>query len=54
MLGRQVTLATTAFGLTRTVFVTVFGKGRDISFPDGTSIEVQLAPGRSAGSLTKE
>jgi len=42
--GRYVTVAITVYGLTRTVYAAVFGKGREISFPDGTSIQVQLAP----------
>jgi len=49
-LGRQVTLATTVLGLTRTAYSAVFGKGREISFQSGTSIEVQLAPGSRATS----
>jgi hypothetical protein len=44
-LGRYVTVATAAIGLTRTVYSTVFAKGRDISFPIDTPIQVQLAPG---------
>jgi len=42
-LGRFVTVGTTAFGLTRTVYSTVFAKGTEISFPIDTSIHVQLA-----------
>ena len=44
-LGHDVTLATTIYGLARTGISAIFGKGKDISFPSGTSIEVQLAPG---------
>ena len=47
-LGRYVSVGTTAFGLTQTAYTAVFGKGRDISFPKGTSIQIQLAPGPSA------
>ena len=47
-LGRYVTVTTTAYGLARTVYVTVFGKGREISFPSGTSIQVQLTQERRA------
>jgi hypothetical protein len=46
--GRYVTVGITAFGLTRTAYSSIFGKGREISFPSGTSIEVQLAPGPGA------
>jgi hypothetical protein len=44
-LGRYVTVTTAVLGLTRTVYSTVFAKGRDISFPVDTPIQVQLAPG---------
>jgi hypothetical protein len=44
-LGRYVTVTTAAFGLARTVYSTVFAKGRDIAFPMDTPIQVQLAPG---------
>jgi hypothetical protein len=53
-LGRYVTVATAAFGLTQTVYSTVFAKGRDISFPRDTSIQVQLAPGPGATSHRQE
>jgi hypothetical protein len=46
-LGRPFTLATTSFGLARTLYATVFAKGREISFPVDTAIQVQLAPGPS-------
>jgi hypothetical protein len=53
-LGRHVTLATTVYGLTRTVVTSVFGKGREVSFPSGTAIEVRLAPGRGASPNQEE
>ena len=53
-LGRYVTVATAAVGLTRTVYSTVFAKGREISFPMDTSIQVQLAPGPSPNDNQQE
>ena len=53
-LGRYVTVATAAVGLTRTVYSTVFAKGRDISFPLATPIQVQLAPGPSVNNNQQE
>jgi hypothetical protein len=44
-LGRPFTLATASFGLARTVYSTIFARGREISFPVDTGIEIQLAPG---------
>jgi hypothetical protein len=52
--GRYVTVATAAFGLTRTVYSTVFAKGRDISFPLDTPIQVQLAPGPNVSNNQEE
>jgi hypothetical protein len=52
--GRYVTVATAAFGLTRTVYSTVFAKGRDISFPLDTPIQVQLAPGPNVSNNQQE
>jgi hypothetical protein len=46
-LGRPFTLATASIGLARTLYSTVFAKGREISFPIDTAIQVQLAPGPS-------
>lgn len=51
-LGRYATITTAALGLARTGYSTIFGKGRDISFPADTPIQVQLAPG--AGSKRQE
>jgi hypothetical protein len=44
-LGRPFTLATASVGLARTVYSAVFARGREISFPIDTAIQVQLAPG---------
>jgi hypothetical protein len=52
--GRYATVATAAFGLTRSVYSTVFAKGRDISFPIDTPIQVQLAPGPSTNNNQQE
>jgi hypothetical protein len=46
-LGRPFMVATGAVGLARTVYAAVFAKGREISFPADTSIQIQLAPGPS-------
>jgi hypothetical protein len=43
--GRPVTIATTVIGLGRTVYSTVFAKGREISFPADTAIRLQLGAG---------
>ena len=53
-LGRYVTVATAALGVTRTVYVTVFAKGRDISLPRDTSMQVQLAPGPGKNNNPQE
>jgi len=42
--GRYVTTAVTVFGLGRSAYGAIFGRGRDVSFPAGTAIDVQLAP----------
>jgi len=44
-LGRPVTIATTVLGLGRTVYFTVFAKGREISFPADTAIQLQFGLG---------
>jgi hypothetical protein len=41
-----VTLA--VVGAVRTIYTNVLGKGRDVSFPADTSIQLQLAPGPTA------
>jgi hypothetical protein len=46
-LGHGATIATSSIGLARTMYSAVFAKGRDISFPANTYIEIQVGPGRS-------
>jgi hypothetical protein len=43
--GHSVTVATTLFGLSKTTYSAVFGKGREVSFPRDMPIQVQLAGG---------
>jgi hypothetical protein len=45
--SRPVGIVLAAVGTVRTVYSAVFGKGRDVSFPADTPIQVQLAPGPS-------
>jgi hypothetical protein len=45
--SRPVGIVLAAVGTVRTVYGAVFGKGRDVSFPADTPIQVQLAPGPS-------
>jgi hypothetical protein len=42
-LGHPVTVATTLFGLSKTTYSAVFGKGREVSFPRDTPMQLQLA-----------
>ena len=44
-LSRQVAVGLGFAGLARSLYVSFLGKGRDVSFPAGTRIQVQLAPG---------
>jgi hypothetical protein len=44
-ISRPAGVAIGAFGAARSVYTSVFGKGKDVSFPAGTPIQVQLAPG---------
>jgi hypothetical protein len=44
-LSRPVAVGLGVLGLARTAFTSVVGRGRDVSFPADTRIEVQLAPG---------
>jgi hypothetical protein len=46
-LSHPAAVALSAFGLARTGYSAVFGKGRDVSFPTDTSIQIRLAPGAS-------
>jgi hypothetical protein len=48
-ISRPVGIALGAVGVARTVYTSVLGKGQEVSFPADTPIQVQLAPGRSAG-----
>src|SRR5260221_32621 len=43
--SRPAAVALAAFGLARTGYAAVFGKGRNVSFPADTSIQIRLAPG---------
>src|SRR5260221_11558283 len=43
--SRPAAVALAAFGLARTGYSAVFGKGRNVSFPADTSIQIRLAPG---------
>ena len=53
-LGRYVTVATAVVGLSHTVYRTVFAKGREVTFPKDTSIQVQLAPGPGVNNQPQE
>jgi hypothetical protein len=53
-LGRYVTVATAGIALSRTVYRTVFAKGRELTFPKDTSIQVQLAPGPPVNNNRQE
>ncbi len=44
-LGTQVTIVTASYGVARTVYSTIFARGREVVFPVDTAIQVQLAPG---------
>jgi hypothetical protein len=46
--SRPVTLTIMAAGLVRTGYGAIAGRGRDVSFPAGTAIQVRLAPARRA------
>ena len=43
--SRPVAFGLAAFGAVRTVYTTIFGVGKNVSFPADTPIQVQLAPG---------
>jgi hypothetical protein len=47
-LAPPVGLALSVVGAARTLYANVLGKGRDVQFPAGTPIQLQLAPGPSA------
>jgi hypothetical protein len=44
-IARPVGIALSAVGAARTLYTNVLGKGREVSFPADTPIQVQLAPG---------
>jgi hypothetical protein len=44
--SRWVTVAITSYGVVRTTYSAIFGRGRDVVFPAGTAIQVRLAPAR--------
>lgn len=48
MISRPIGVGLGVVGLARTLYGSVFGKGRDVAFPADTAIQVQLAPGRTA------
>jgi hypothetical protein len=43
--GRPVTLTLTAAGLARTAYSAIAGRGRTVTFPADSSIQIRLAPG---------
>jgi hypothetical protein len=45
---RPVGIALGAYGAVRTIYANVLGKGREVTFPADTPIQVRLAPGPSA------
>lgn len=45
---RPVGVAMGAYGAVRTIFTNLLGKGREVTFPEDTPIQVRLAPGSSA------
>ena len=45
---RPVGIAMGAYGAARTIYTNVLGKGREVTFPADTPIQVRLAPGPSA------
>jgi hypothetical protein len=44
-ISRPVAIGIGAVGAARSIYTSVFGKGKEVSFPAGTPIQVQLAPG---------
>ena len=46
-LSRPVGIGFSVLGVARTLYTNVLGKGRDVAFPAGTPIQLQLAPGPS-------
>ena len=48
--SRPIALALAAAGLVRTAYSAIAGRGRNISFPTDTSIQIRLAPGPGAAN----
>jgi hypothetical protein len=48
-ISRPVGIGLSVVGVVRTVYGSVFGKGREVVFPANTPIELQLAPARDTG-----
>ena len=44
-LSRRTAIGLGFVGLAHSLYVSFLGKGRDVAFPTGTRIQVQLAPG---------
>ena len=49
-ISRPVSLMLTVAGLARTTYTSIFGRGRNVTFPPQTSIQLQLAPRGNAKS----
>jgi hypothetical protein len=47
-ISRPVGLTLAVVGAVRTIFTNVLGKGKEVSFPADTPIQLQLAPGPTA------
>ena len=47
-ISRPVALGVTIFGLARTTYRAVAGRGKEVSFPAGTAIQLRLAPPRTS------
>ena len=47
-ISRPVGVTLAVVGVVRTVYTNVLGKGKEVSFPADTSIQLQLAPGPTA------
>jgi hypothetical protein len=52
--GRSASVATAALGVAKTVYSSVFGKGRDIFFSSNTSIQLDLAQDSKARPQKQE
>jgi len=45
-MSHWITVTVTAYGVVRTTYSAIVGRGRDVVFPAGTAIQVRLAPAR--------